>query len=187
MFFQALPGAFLIAQLVKNLPALQATWVRSLGWEDTLEKGKATHSSILAWRIPWTGCYMGSEKVGHDWATFTFTPRWHSGKESTCQIGDSGDAGSIPGSGRPLEKEMTTHSGLFAWKIPWIEEPGMLQFMGSQKVRHDFVTKPPTHDFSSSHAQMWELDHKQDWALKNWSFWIVVLEKTLESLGLQGD
>ena len=43
----------LVAQLVKNLPAMQETWVRSLGWEDPLEKGKATHSSILAWRIPW--------------------------------------------------------------------------------------------------------------------------------------
>ena len=42
------------AQLVKNLPAMQETWVLSLGWEDALEKGKATHSSILAWRIPWT-------------------------------------------------------------------------------------------------------------------------------------
>ena len=42
----------LIAQLVKNLPALQETWVQSLGWEDPLEKGEATHSSILAWRIP---------------------------------------------------------------------------------------------------------------------------------------
>ena len=41
-----------MAQLVKNLPAMQETWVRSLGWEDPLEKGKATHSSILAWRIP---------------------------------------------------------------------------------------------------------------------------------------
>ena len=46
--------ASLVAQLVKNLPAMWETWVRSLGWEDPLEKGKATHSSILAWRIPWT-------------------------------------------------------------------------------------------------------------------------------------
>ena len=44
----------MVAQLVKNLPAVQETWVQSLGWEDTLEKGKATHSSILAWGIPWT-------------------------------------------------------------------------------------------------------------------------------------
>ena len=45
---------FLVAQLVKNPPAMWETWVRSLGWEDLLEKGKATHSSILAWRISWT-------------------------------------------------------------------------------------------------------------------------------------
>ena len=44
----------LVAQLVKNLPAMRETWGRSLGWEDTLEQGKATHSSILVWRIPWT-------------------------------------------------------------------------------------------------------------------------------------
>jgi len=43
-----------VAQLVKNPPAMQETWVRSLGWEDPLEKGTATHSSILAWRISWT-------------------------------------------------------------------------------------------------------------------------------------
>ena len=43
-----------MAHLVKNLPAVQETWVLSLVWEDLLEKGKATHSSILAWRIPWT-------------------------------------------------------------------------------------------------------------------------------------
>ena len=46
--------ASLLAQLVKNLPAMWQTCVRSLGWEDPLEKGRATHSSILAWRIPWT-------------------------------------------------------------------------------------------------------------------------------------
>ena len=46
--------AFLVAQLVKNPPAIWETWVWFLGWEDPLEKGKATHSSILAWRIPWT-------------------------------------------------------------------------------------------------------------------------------------
>ena len=45
--------ASLVAQLVKNLPAVWETWVRSLGWEDPLEKGTATHSSILAWRISW--------------------------------------------------------------------------------------------------------------------------------------
>ena len=46
--------ASLVAQMVKNLPVVQETWVQSLGWEDPLEKGIATQSSILAWRIPWT-------------------------------------------------------------------------------------------------------------------------------------
>ena len=48
-----LTWASLVAQLIKNVPAMWKTWVWSLGWEDPLEKGKATHSSILAWRIPW--------------------------------------------------------------------------------------------------------------------------------------
>ena len=57
--------------MVKNLPAMQETQVRSLVWEDLLEKGMATHSSILAWRIPWTAepsrlQSMASQRVGHD-------------------------------------------------------------------------------------------------------------------------
>ena len=73
--------ASLVAQLVKNLPAMQKTWVRSLGQEDPLEKEVATHSSILAWRIPWTEktgrlqC-MGSQKVGHDWVTKPPPYKW---------------------------------------------------------------------------------------------------------------
>ena len=49
--------------MVKSLPAVQETWVRSLGWEDPLEKGKATHYTILAWRIPWTVQSMGLQRV----------------------------------------------------------------------------------------------------------------------------
>ena len=64
-------GASLVAQLVKNLPAVQETQVRSLGWEDPLEKEMATHSSILAWKISWTeepgGVQsMGLQRVGQD-------------------------------------------------------------------------------------------------------------------------
>ena len=58
--------ASLIAQLVKNPPAMQENLVQFLGWEDPLEKGKATHSSILAWRISWTIQSMGSQRVRHD-------------------------------------------------------------------------------------------------------------------------
>ena len=64
------PLASLVAQTVKHLPAVQETWVTSLGWEDPLEKEMATLSSILAWRIPWTDYdglrSMGSQKVRHD-------------------------------------------------------------------------------------------------------------------------
>ena len=69
-------SASLMAQRLKRLPAMRETWVRPLGWEDPLEKEMATHSSILAWRIPWTEepgrlQSMGSQRVGYDF-TFTF-------------------------------------------------------------------------------------------------------------------
>ena len=54
----------LVAQKVKNLPAVKETWVRSLGWEDPLVKGMATHSSILVWRIPWTEQPGGLQSTG---------------------------------------------------------------------------------------------------------------------------
>ena len=65
--------------MVKNLRALQEIWVRSLGREDALEKGTAAHSSVLAWRIPWTEepgglLSVGSNRVGHGWGTNTTTP-----------------------------------------------------------------------------------------------------------------
>ena len=68
------PGGPLVAQIVKNVPAMWEIWVRFLGWEDPLEEDTATNSSILAWRIPWTrkssGIQsMGSQRVGHDWVT----------------------------------------------------------------------------------------------------------------------
>ena len=62
-----------VAQLVKNLPLMQEPWVRSLGWEDPLEKGKSTHSRIFVWRIPRTVQSIGSQ-VRHSQATFIFTP-----------------------------------------------------------------------------------------------------------------
>ena len=57
-------GASLVAQTVKNLPAMQETWVQSLDWEDPLDKGMATHSSIFAWRIPWTEEPGGLQSMG---------------------------------------------------------------------------------------------------------------------------
>ena len=65
------PKASLVAQIVKNLPAMHETQVQSLGWEDPLEKEMAIHSSTLAWKIPWTEepgrlLSMGSQRVGHN-------------------------------------------------------------------------------------------------------------------------
>ena len=67
-----------MAQIVKNLPAMQETWILSLGQEDPPEKGMVTHSSILAWRIPWIEesggpQSMGSQRVRHNWVTHTHT------------------------------------------------------------------------------------------------------------------
>ena len=68
----------ILTQIGKNVPAMQETWVPSLGWEDLLEKGMSTHSIILAWRIPWTEepdglQFMGLQRAGHSWLTNTFT------------------------------------------------------------------------------------------------------------------
>ena len=114
--------ASLVAQLVKNPPAIWETWVQSLGWEDPLEQGKAIPSSILAWRIPWTVWSKGLQRVGRDWATFT-----------SLELDFPG--GSVVVTCLPvqemwvrflvwddlLEKEMATHSGILAWGIPWTE------------------------------------------------------------------
>ena len=74
--------AFLVAQMVKNPPAMQETQVQSLGWEDSLEKGKVIHSSTLAWRIPRTEepgrlWSMVFQRVGHDWVTKCARARMH--------------------------------------------------------------------------------------------------------------
>ena len=81
-------GASLVAQMVKNLPAMRETWVQFLDRKDPPEKRMATHSSILAWRIPWIEepgglQFMGSHRVGHDWMTYilshtyTYFGVWH--------------------------------------------------------------------------------------------------------------
>ena len=82
--FIYLPTFMPVAQRLKRLPPMQETWVQSLGWEDPLEKEMVTHSSILAWRIPWMEepggrlQSMGSPRVRHDWATsLHFMPMSH--------------------------------------------------------------------------------------------------------------
>ena len=127
-----------MAQRLKGLPAMGETWVRSLGWEDPLEKEMATHSSILAWRIPWTeepaGLQsMGSRRVGQDLATKQQYPYHGPVVKNPPAMGETW----VRSLGRedPLEKGMATHSSIQAWRIPWTEEPGGLQSMGPRRVR----------------------------------------------------
>ena len=137
--------ASLVAQLVKGLPAIWETWVQSLGREDPLEKEMATHSSILACRIPWReepgGLQStGSQRVGHNRRTNTHTYVYMA--SLVAQLVKSLPAIQetwVQSLGRedPLKKEMATHSSILACRIPWTEEPGGLQSIGSQRVGHN--------------------------------------------------
>ena len=124
---------------------MQEMQVQSLSREDTLEKEIATHSSILAWEIPWAEesgelQFMGLQGIGHDLMTSLMaqtvkrlpamqeTRVWSLGRED------------------PLEKEMATHSSTLAWRIPWTEEPSGLQSMELQRVGHDWATSLSLND-----------------------------------------
>ena len=93
--------------MVKNPPAMREVRVQSLGW-----------------KIPWR-----RERLPIP--VFLGFPGGLDSKESACSVGD---LGSIPGLEDPLEKGMATHSSILAWRIPWTEEPGRLQSMGSQRA-----------------------------------------------------
>ena len=122
-----------MAQLVKNPPAMRETWVRSLGWEDPLEKGKATHSSILTWRIQGRKESDTTEQLSRFGASLVAqtVKRPPAMKETRVRF---------LGRENPLEKEMAIHSSTLAWKIPWTEDPDRLQSMGLQRVGHDRTT-----------------------------------------------
>ena len=134
---------------------MQETQVWSLCLEDPLEKRMATRSNIFAWRISRTEepgwlPYMGSQRVGHNWTTNTrvmktqfkqthqvllsmrFTFIWASQLVQWKRICLLMQETQLPSLGQedPLEKEMTTHSSIFAREIPWKEKPGGLQSMG---------------------------------------------------------
>ena len=104
------PQAPLVAQLVKNPPAMQETWVWSLGWEDPLEKEKVTHSSILAWRIPWT---IGVAK------SWTQLNGFHFHKHLTAL----GRAGTWPQTGTQLQMQIQEWGQhLISGSVPsWVE------------------------------------------------------------------
>ena len=116
------------------------TWhtagIRQIAVVDSLEEGTATHSSVLAWRIPGMGephglLSMGSHRVGHDW-------------------GDLAAAAAAAAAVDSLEEGTATHSSILAWRIPWTEEPSGPQSMGLQRVRHNWATK---HDYSTAHSR----------------------------------
>ena len=166
-----------MAQMVKSLPAMQETLIHSLGQEDSLEEEMATHSSILAWEIPWTDeprelvhevaesdrskqlntkLANVTSNMKHDiWANFmpNIFKLYIYIKIKCLYIGASLVAQTVknvlavqetqvwsPSQEDPLEEEMATHSSILAWRIPRTEQPTGLQSMGSQRVRHDWVT-----------------------------------------------
>ena len=108
----------------------------------------ATHSSILAWRIPWTEEPGRLQSMGSQSRTQLkrFSTHvhihWNSLVAQTVKSLPAVQETWVQSLGRedPLEKEMATHSSIFAWKTPWTEKPGRLQSMGSKRVRHDCAT-----------------------------------------------
>ena len=132
----------------------------------------ATHSSILAWKIPWTEepgglqC-KGLQRVGHDWAHMPVAsnqrhklalrlPGGSDRKQTACK---GGDQGSTPRLGRSPE-EGNTHSSILAWKIPWTEEPGRLQTVGSQGIGHNWALTLSLFCFHCSQKYIFSYSHQ---------------------------
>ena len=147
-----------MAQTVKRLSTMRETWARSLGREDPLEKKLAAHSNTIAYKIPWTEepgrlQSMGSQRVRHDWVT----PLWASLVAQMVKRLPAVQKTRVQSLGQeePLEKEMATHSSTLAWKISWTEDPGRLQSMVLQRVRHDWATSLHTMDGPWNHYAKW--------------------------------
>ena len=118
------------------------TQIWSLGWANPLEKETATHSSILAWRIPMDrGAWQATTHGVAQSQTWLSNQAQHSTTWQLVAASFTNTLRSSLGWKDPLEKEMTTHFSILAWKIPWTEDPGRLQFMGSQsrKWLNDFT------------------------------------------------
>ena len=137
----------LVVQMVKHLPTMRETQVRSLGWEDTLEKEMATHSYTLAWKIPWMEerCRlqsMGSQRVRHDWVTllyFTFTipiTIFPGGSDGKASAYNAGDPSSIPGLGRSLGEEHENPLQYFCLGNPMDRGAWSMEL---QRVRRDLA------------------------------------------------
>ena len=140
--------------MVKNLPAMRKTWVRSLGQEDPMEKGMATHFSILAWGIPWQRILVGYSPWGHKESDTTEQfphsllykisfglPGCSAGKESAC---NEEDLGLIPGLGRSPREGIG--NPLQYSRIPWT-----VQSMGLQTIRYNWVTFTSLHLYNKGY------------------------------------
>jgi len=156
-----------VAQTVKRLPTMRETWVQSLGWEDTLEKEMATHSSTLAWKIPWMEepgrlWSMRSQRVGHDWATsLSLSGAFLVAQGLKNPPANAGDMGLIPalgrspgeGNGNPFQNSCLgnlMHRG--AW---WLVVHGVT------RVGHKLVTKH--HHQQQSHCfRTWNMASTAD-------------------------
>ena len=116
----------------------------SLGWEDPLEEEIATHSSILAWKIPWTGAWWAIvHGVTKSWTRLSGQTHTHVSDDFACgesELPSISPRWFVVQYHCSSEKAMAPHSSTLAWKIPWTEEPGRLQSMGSLRVRHDWAT-----------------------------------------------
>ena len=136
MFSYSTLKTSLVTQMVKRLPTMRETRVQSLGQEDLLEKGMATHSSILASPAPHPkkglkeilGFPGPTQKRGSKkyWASLVAQRLKHLPAMWETWVRSLGRED-------PLEKEMATHSSILAWRVPWTEEPGGLQSMGLQR------------------------------------------------------
>ena len=141
---------------LKCLPATWETWVRSLGREDPLEKEMAIHFSTIAWKTPWTEEPGRLQSINSAtfplslaflMSLFPFKLNFQSSinyylsslvAQTVKRLSTMWET-RVRSLGRedPLEKEMAIHSSTGPWKVPWTEEPGRLQSMGSQRVGHD--------------------------------------------------
>ena len=101
-----------MAQLVRNLPTVQETWVQFVGWEGPLEKGKATHSRILAWRIPWASPRGRKESDTAGQLSLSLSQVALVVNSPPANAGDERDGDSIPGWGRSPGQEMATHTSI---------------------------------------------------------------------------
>ena len=122
-------------QRLTSSPRITSTLIiwRLLVW-CTNKRSQLTFNPCLSFQLHWI----------NNWVKLRL-PRWHSGKNTPANVGDEG---LISLWEDPLEKEMVTHSSILAWTIPWTEEPGGLQSLGSQRVRHNWATKQQQHSHS---------------------------------------